>query len=241
MVLELINASAKMLRLCLYDDLPSPFNRDNHYKMVYQRVLEIQAEQCDAIYSLYQVGLFRPAYAILRSILEGMATLVWISLDIDQYCVPFEEGKLPNTREILKKVGWEDEYDRTFRYLSGFVHIKKLQNAEFYRNYELGGDPSQPFPEVLPDIEYYIVGTADGPRPLSIHLMSKEEAAHEYGPYLGAKTFDLVAASIEKLYGVDYYQKDWWQQDAALACMQLSLSDPDIAKRMLWSLQKGFV
>lgn len=239
MALELIDASAKILRLCLYD-VPSPFNQDNHYEIVYQRVLEIQAEQCDAIYSLYQVGLFRPAFAILRSILEGMATLVWMSLKIDRYCTLFEDGKQPNTKEILKRIGWDDEYDRTFRYLSGFVHID-MDTAEFYRNYELGGDPSQPFPEVLPDIEYYIVGTPDGPRPLSIRPMSKEEAANEYGPYLGAKTFDLIAAGIEKLYGTDYYLKDWWQQDAALTCMQLSLNDPDIAKRMLWSLQKGFV
>lgn len=238
MFLELIDASAKTLRLCLNDDVPHPFDQGGHYRIVYQRVLEIQAEQCDAIFSLYQVGLFRPAYAILRSILEGMGTLIWISLSVERYCTLFEEGKQPNTKEILKRVGWEEEYDRTFRYLSGFIHLD-MDNAEFYRNYELGDGPSQPFPEVLPDVDYYIIGTNDEPRPLSISLMSKDEAAHQYGPYLGAKTFDLIAASVEKLYGADYYKKDWWQQDAALVCMQLSLNNPDIAKRMLWSLQKN--
>lgn len=237
MDLELITASAKMLRLCLHDDMPSSFSQDNHYEIVYQRVIEMQAEQCDAIYSLYQVGLFRPAYAILRSILEAMATLVWVSLSIDRYCALFEEGKQPNTREILKRVGWEDEYGRTFQYLSSFVHID-LGTAEFYRNYELGGDPSQPFPEVLPDVEYYVISTTDGPRPLSIRLMSKDEAAREYGPYLAAKTFDLVAAGFEKLYGTDCYLKNWWQQDAALAFMQLSMNNPNIGNRMLWSPPK---
>lgn len=237
MALELIGASAKMLRFCLYEDPPSPFNQDSHYETVYQRVLEIQAEQCDAIYSLYELGLFRPAYAVLRSILEGMATLLWVSLSIDKYCKLFEESKQPNTKEILKRIGWEDEYDRTFRYLSGFVHID-MGNAEFYRNYEIGEDPSQPFPEILPDTDHYIVDTSDELRPLSIRLMSKEEAAHEYGSYLAAKTFDLIAASLQKLYGEDYYKQDWWQQDAALACMQLSLKNPDTAKHMLWSLQK---
>jgi hypothetical protein len=185
MSLELIDASAKMLRSCLNDHTPSPFNQDNHYEIVYQRVLEVQAEQCDAIHSLYNVGLFRPAYAILRAILEAMGTLVWLSLDINRYCILFEEGKQPNTKEILRRIGWEDEYDRTFRYLSGFVHID-LDNAEFYRNYEIGGDPSEPFPEILPDVEYYLINTAEGPRPLSIRLMSKDEAAQEYGPYLGS-------------------------------------------------------
>jgi len=240
MLLELIDASAQMLRLCLHDDPPPPFNQEHHYEMVYQRVLEIQAEQCDAIYSLYQVGLFRPAHAILRSILEGMATLVWISLDIDRYCTLFEKGTQPNTKEILRMIGWEDEYNRTFGYLSGFVHID-MDNADFYRDYEFGSEPSQPFPEILPDTEYYIVGTTNGPYPLSIRPMSKEEAAHAYGPYLGAKTFDLIAAGLEQLYGADYYQKNWWQQDAALTCMRLSLNHPDIAKRMLWSLQRGFI
>jgi hypothetical protein len=105
MVLEIIEASAKMLRLCLYDDLPSPFDRDIRYAMVFQRVIEIQAEQCDSVSELYQRGLFRPAYAILRSILEGMATLLWISLKIDRYCILFEERKQPNTKEILKRIG----------------------------------------------------------------------------------------------------------------------------------------
>jgi len=227
-----------MLRSCLYEEPPSPFNQDRHYEIVYQRVLEIQAEQCDAIYSLYEVGLFRPAYAILRSILEGMATLLWVSLKIDRYCKLFEEGTQPNTKEILKRIGWEDEHDRTFQYLSGFVHID-MGNAEFYRNYEIGNDPSQPFPEILPDTDYYIINTLDGLRPLSISLISKEEAAHEYGPYLAVKTFDLIAASLQKLYGEDYYKQDWWQQDAALTCMQLSLENPNISKCMLWSLQKS--
>jgi len=139
MVLEIIEASTKMLRLCLYDDIPPPFDKDSRYAMVFQRVIEIQAEQCDSISELFKRGLFRPAYAILRSILEGMATLVWMSLKIDSYCILFEEGKQPNTKEILKRIGWEDEYERTFQYLSGFVHID-MDSAEFYRNYELGSD-----------------------------------------------------------------------------------------------------
>lgn len=237
MDLELITASANMLRSCLQEDPPVPFSQNNRYEIVYQRVIEVQAEQCDAIYSLYQAGLFRPAYAVLRSILESMATLIWVSLSIDRYCTLFEEGKQPNTKEILVRVGWEDEYSRTFQYLSGFIHID-LDNAEFYRNYEFGGDPSQPFPEVLPDVEYYVVDTTNGLRPLLIHIMSKDEAAREYGPYLATKTFDLIAAGLEKLYGPDLYHKKWWQKDVAASFMKLSMNNPNISNRMLWSLQQ---
>jgi hypothetical protein len=227
-----------MLRSCLYDDIPAPFDQDHHYETVYERVLEIQAEQCDAIYLLYENGLFRPAFAVLRSILEAMATLIWVSLDIGRNCALFEKRKQPNMKEILNRVGWKEEYDRTFRYLCGFVHID-MTNADFYRSYEAGDDPSQPFPEVLPDAEYYIVGTEEGLSPLSIRVMSVDESEAEYGPYLTAKTFDFVAAGLQSLYGDDYYKRGWWPREAAVMCEQLTVDYPDIAKQMLWSLQKN--
>lgn len=233
---ELVTASSEMLRSCLIDNTPSPFDQDDHYGIVYRRVLEIQAEQCDAIHSLYINNFFRPAYAVLRSVLETMATLLWVSLNIDRYCQLFEDGNQPNTREILQRIGWGEEYSRTFQYLSGFVHVD-MDSAEFYRNYEIGDDPSQPYPEILPDAEYYIVGTSRGTYPLSIRLMSKEEAAVNYGPYLAAKTFDIVASGLHRLYGTECYRRDWWQQQAALMFMQVCSDNPDISNRMLWSLQ----
>jgi hypothetical protein len=63
------------------------------------------------------------------------------------------------------------------------------------------------FLKKLPDAEYYVVGTAGEPQPLSISLMSSAEAARKYGPYLTAKTFDLVVAGLEKLYGSDLYRQ----------------------------------
>jgi hypothetical protein len=68
--------------------------------------------------------------------------------------------------------------------------------------------------------------------------MSKEEAAVEYGPYLTAKTFDFVAAGLKSLYGENYYKSDWWPHHAAIMCEQLVAEHPNIAKQMLWSLQK---
>jgi hypothetical protein len=234
---KVIASAAFMLRASLQDSVPSPFDNDEYYARLYQRVIEIQAEQCEAINSLYREGLFRPGYAVLRSVLEAMATLLWVSTNIERYCPLFELGKQPNPREILKRIGWEEEYERTFRYLSGFVHID-MENAEFYRDYLLGPDPSQPFPEILPDAELYIIETEEGPRPLAINLMSREEAERQYGPYLAAKTFDLVAAGLEKLYGTEYYRKDWWQQKAALLYTQLIAEHPELAQKMFWSIQQ---
>jgi len=226
-----------MLRTSLQDNVPPPFDSDEYYVRLYQRVIEIQAEQCDAINSLYKEGLFRPGYAVLRSVLEAMATLLWVSTNIERYCPLFESGKQPNMREVLKRIGWEEEYERTFGYLSGFVHID-MENAEFYREYLLEPDPSQPSPEILPDSEFYIVGTDEGPMLLAINLMSREEAERQYGPFLAAKTFDLAAAGLEKLYGTEYYQKDWWQQEVALLHTQLLSDHPELTQKMLWSIQQ---
>jgi hypothetical protein len=117
MSLELIDASAEVLRLSVNDQIPSPFDQDNHYETVYQRVMEIQIEQCDTLHLLYKMGL------------------------------------------------------------SKFVHVA-MANADFYRSYETGGHVSEPFPEILPDTEYYIASPTKGLRPLSVRLMSQDEAKY---------------------------------------------------------------
>lgn len=233
---QIIESTSHMLQLILDDEVPSPFDENENYTKQYQRVIEIQAEQCTAIYYLYKQGLYRPAYAVLRSILETISTLIWVSLKVERYSSLFSAGNQPNMKEILTRIGWVQEYDRTFGYLSGFVHID-MENAEFYREYLLGGDSSQPFPEIFPDAEYYIVGTDEGPRPLTIKLMSREEAERRYGPYLAAKTFDIFAAGVQRLYGSRYCEKNWWQIETANLFTNLVDAQPELKQKMLWSAQ----
>lgn len=236
---KLIRQAADMLLLSLEDEIPTPFNSKESYIRVYQRTIELQVEQLRAIELLYRNGLFRPAYAVLRSVLEAMGTLLWVSSNIDCYCPLFENGKQPNTREILRKIGLEAEYDRTFRYLSGFVHID-LEYAEFYREYEAETDPSLPFPEILSNSEYYVIQPNSGPIPLSIRFLSQEEAQVRYGPYLAAKSFDIVATTLERFYGDRYYNKDWWDQQAALHCTEIANTNAGLSKKMTWSIQRRF-
>ncbi len=233
---RIIALAAQMLRDSIEDIAPPPFDNDYDIR-IFQRAIEIQAEQCDAIQSLYLEGLFRPAYAVLRSVLEAMATLVWVSTNTERYSKLFETNKQPNMREILKRIEWAEEYGRTFSYLSSFVHID-IDNAEFYREYLIETDPSQPFHEIKSDSEYFLIGTENGPLALAINLMSKEEAQRKYGPYLAAKTYDLIAAGLEKLYGKQLYKKNWWKQEAAALHQKLITTHPDIASKMLWSLQQ---
>lgn len=233
---EVIAEAAGMLRKSLEDEIPLPFNIKDDYARVYQRTIELQIEQLKAIESLYQNGLFRPAYAILRSILEAMGTLLWVSTNINRYCPLFEERKQPNTKEILQRIGWGAEYDRTFSCLSGFVHVD-FENAEFYREYELETDSSIPFPEVLPDSEYYVIQTNNGPLPLSIRFLSYKEAQRRYGPYLATKAFDIVAATLARLYGSQYYNRDWWSQKAALQCTEIVTANSGLSEKMIWSIQ----
>src|SRR5450759_2140356 len=129
---ELIHASSETLLHCAAGEPPSQFSTEQHYEIVYTRVLEIIAEQCDAISVLCENGLFRPAHAILRSILENIATLIWVGLDVAQFGQILEDDKRSqhlNKRDILKKIGWEQKYDRSFKVLSSFVHAS-MTNAD---------------------------------------------------------------------------------------------------------------
>lgn len=232
---QLIEASAKMLRLCITDDPPIAFCIDQHSTVIYSRILELQAEQCDAIYILCDEGLYRPAHSILRSILENMATLIWVSLDTERYGKLFDEGKQPNTREILKRIGWEQEYDRTFKPLSSFVHAD-LSNAEMYKNYDFGEGGL--CPEVEPDAEYYIIETPNGYLPLGVKSMSQEEAKTLYEPFLAIKVFDLTIAGLERLHGAESPNLDWWPDETIPIFINACAKDKKLSELMLWSIQK---
>jgi len=236
---SLISSASHILSSSLRYEAPLPFGRDSDYTKIYRRVIEIQVEQCDAIYSLYNNGLYRPAYAVLRSVLETMSTLVWLSLNIEKYFPLFETATQPNQREILRRIGWEDEYDRTFRYLSGFVHID-IDNAEFYREYEWEPDGSQPFPEINADADYYFT-LQKNPQLLMINPMSHEAANQRYGPYIEAKTFDLIAAGLQKLYGAEYYRRLWWHPESGLAFMKFIADHFELKQKMLWSIQPNLL
>lgn len=226
----LVSDSANVLRECEVNDPPSQFVEDYHYAIIYRRILEVMAEQCDAIAVLCEEGLFRPAHAILRSVLENMASLLWVALDVKRYGDLLDDGKQPNTREILKRIGWEEEYERTFRGLSGFVHTD-LTNADMYKEYDLSDEDT--FPEIRADGEYYVVQTEDGAKPLGVTPMSYEQAASLYEPYLVTKLFDIIVVGMAKLY-TDYQSQNWWPYNSILSFERIISDDPDLAKRMLW-------
>ena len=224
--------------MCLSEEIPSPYNQKRQYEKIYQRILEIQIEQIETISLLYKEGRLRSAYAILRSLLEGMATLVWMALNIDKYYDTFTDTnkKNPPIKNILDVIGWGDEYERTFQYLSYFVHSRS-DHLDFYRSYDSGPDPSQPFPEVSPDSEYYIINSSNVVIPLIIRMMSPEEIQNEHGPFLIAKTFDIVISSIQFFLGSNFYQTSWFPKREIDIFTNLLSENPNLKNKMLFSLQ----
>lgn len=191
-----LKESQNLLTSCLQRSPPELFigasNSDHYEEFIFYRTLELQIEYCKSIRVLCENGLFRPAYSILRSILENMATLMWLTLDIDKYPRLFEEGKQPNTREILRRIGWESEYDRTFRFLSKFVH-SSLVNSDFYKKTSEPNswidlkDGSYWANALVTENEVLIIETENGFEILEIHQMTEEETNTLYAPYLSIR------------------------------------------------------
>src|SRR4051812_13334458 len=100
--------------------------------MLLRRLPQVASEQLDALAVLCGHGMWRPAYALLRGLLECTATIVWIASGPSDAPQRFTDGRSPAGQKLLGAVGWRDEYDRTFRYLSDMVHAG-ADSAEAYR------------------------------------------------------------------------------------------------------------
>ncbi|SRR6266540_2591823 len=238
---KLINATMDLLQECLNYGPPEIFiggSESFHYEeLVFYRLIELQIKQCAAIKSLCKNNLFRPAYAVLRSVLENMATLVWITLDVKRHVELFDNGNQPNMREILARIGWEEEYSRTFRFLSGFVHVD-FNHSDLYKNYELNTKrkvyKDSLWTEVIKDSdESYIVQTPEGFAVYLVKPMTAAEIQSAYGPYLMAKTFDLAIVGLEKIYGTEISNKRWWPNQAVSTFVKMCTDDPEFGQRML--------
>ncbi len=204
--------------------------------MAYARILELQIELCKSVSVLCKTGLLRPAHATLRSLLESMASLVWAS-ENQRYMDLFNRGDQTNMKETLKRIGWSQEYDRTYKWLSAFVHAG-MDEADFYRTYEPFA-MDQPFPEITPDGDYYAMISEDGAMGLESQLMSPERAEGEYGLYLSTKPLDIVCTGLAQLFGFGDKLPKWWPandlQQLEWLCKQL----PNLNNQMLWPSRRS--
>ena len=231
---NLIAISSQTLRCSLDAGAPPVIAKLELGELTFNRVVELQAELCDSIFSLSKAGYFRPAHAVLRSVLESMAVLVWAGTQ-QRYMDLFNEGREPNIKAILEKIGWGAEYDRTYNWLSTFVH-GRMEQADFYRKYDAEVlDETSPFPEVLPDAEYYLLQSPSSHSILTIRPMNPEETEGEYLPYLSAKVLDIVASGLLALYKLETPTL-WWPTHAVRQLHWLCDNDPHIQGKMLMCL-----
>ena len=228
----LIESARNTLWMVLDDEPPNAFSVSDQDLVIFRRLVEMQAEHCDAVDLLCENRLFRPAHSILRSFLEASATLVWIGHDIKRYGSLFLQGNQPNIREILRRIGWDKEYDTTYKLLSSLVHIDS-DSMLMYRHLDFGRDGL--FPEILPDAENYIMIDTEGNHVMvGMPVMSREEAASLYGPYLEAKVFDLTLCSLWSLYGVSAKSHHWWPLDKVRIFEAWARNDSNIRGILLW-------
>ena len=152
-------------------------------------LLEVSAEQSFAIYFLCDAGLWRPALAVQRALIESAGLSLWLRRHPDRVST-YETEKLV-IRDVVSAIA-PDLYKGLYGRLSNFVHSKEGA-VTAYRDFEAIRDLA---PEV---------GTAPivlaGNFAMSFPEMSEAKKDEMYGPYLGLVTLDL-ALEVARLHGV---------------------------------------
>lgn len=230
------HARATLSRAFDDDDLLATIDERDESSMLSRRLPEVAGEQLDALALLCRHAMWRPAYALLRGLLECMASMAWIASGPPDAPQRFVAGRSPAGQKLLGAVGWRDEYNRTFRYLSDMVHAG-TDSAEAYRAFDYERSIREPAPEITPESELYVVGL---PSPdafvASARAATPEELRDKHEPYLTAKSFDIVISAIAALYGEERCRAaGWWPRDG-VRLFTLCLRDhPHVRGRILWS------
>ena len=90
--------------------------------------------EIDALDLLCRSGRWRPAYALLRGLLETAATIIWLARSNVETVQRFVHGPHKGGQAVFRNIGWGDEYEDTFRYLSDLAHPSSI-GADAYRWY----------------------------------------------------------------------------------------------------------
>jgi hypothetical protein len=222
------------------DGILAPFEGADGWSMASRRLPEIAVEQLSALDLLAEADMWRPAYAQLRGLLECLATILWIARGPDDASARFLSGRSLTGQKLLGAVGWRDEYQGTYRYLSRITHPGP-EGAETYRTYGETRSLSEPAFEITGDGELYIVGRE---MPDGFAVPTRGTPAHalreEHEPYLTAKAFDLVLDALQRLSeNARAHSKSWWPTEGLLVFEKCLEEHPQLADRMCYRPASG--
>ena len=234
--LPLLEHAAETLVAAFEDDAVAATISDrDEWSMLSRRLPELAVEELEALDVLCRNEMWRPAHALLRGLLECVATMLWIARGPEDAPARFAAGGSPSAQKLLGAVGWSVEYDRTFRLLSDMTH-PTAAGAEAYRWYDEERSIHAPAPEITADMELYVVGSFDDAVSVPVRALSPQQLRDEYEPYIAAKAFDIILSGLVSLHGEERCRTAaWWPSDA-LDLFALALQNhPATRERMLWS------
>jgi hypothetical protein len=221
---------------CLWEvargELPSSLQSDDQVRLSARRLLEAGAELCDGADLLQRESLHRPAHTLLRALLEAVGYVLWLAVDPVRHWDLLSRDETPPFRNVLERIGWGVEYERTYGLLSEFVHPTE-HRLHMYRKSDFGTADGL-LPEIQPDGEIYLIQTlGQAPAFVSFAPMDSDEAEAAYGLYVRAKGLDVVLAGLLALYNERTLEADWWPTSTAERFVQLIASDTELASVML--------
>jgi hypothetical protein len=208
-----------------------PSDRDlGDAHLLFDRLLEIAVEQVEAIDLLRRHGKWRPAHAVLRALLETLASIVWILRTPQRNSELFLSGERPNMRQLLDAIGWSEEYERTYPYLSGMVHPSHDQ-LHMYRWVDFGLPGL--FPEITPDGELYV--GPDGATVFALRHSSSDALKVEFEPYVALKTFDLAVAWLQAIFGDEAHDIKAWPRAGIERFVTVLAAVPELRSQILFA------
>jgi hypothetical protein len=216
------------------EDPPGALGYNEDGRLTCRRLLELAAEHCDAVEELRRASLMRPAHSVLRSLLETLTVLAWIARRPQRHLDLFHTNELPPVRNLLETLGWDSEFELTYKPLSEFTHPRATQ-LHVYRQADTGLATGMPAPEITADGELYVLPDEVGIPFVSFTPMTSQEAEELYAPYLRFKALDIVLTAVLKLWGSDVVAAGWWPAEAATALADLLDERGDVRELALAS------
>lgn len=205
--------------------------------ITFKRAAEFHGELVEAIDNTLHKGQIRPAYSLLRTLLEVCTGFSWLADDFENRFEQYSTGKLPKINRMMSSanLGWSTEYSISYSSLSNFVHGSYIHSdinkeAAIYK-------AEEKVPYTLSS-DLFILQTDDGDRLLHICDRNQEDLIREHKSFMDIKVFDIVITFLMRASGSYSDSFNWWPGKEAMENFNEAIKMIDRDHYFLWPTEK---
>ena len=177
--------------------------------ITFKRTAEFHRELVEAIDNTINQGQVRPAYSLLRTLLEMCTSFSWLAQNFDSRIEKYSTGRLPSIQKMMSSanLNWSNEYKNTYSSLSNFVHGSFVL-SDFKKEaviHEVDEEISYTFAS-----DVYVCRSKEKSRICHIYDRNQEELIREHKSFLTIKVFDIVITFLMRASGSYSDSSRWW-------------------------------